>query len=103
MESVRGRPDDSGGGSFKDAAGGPFTAADIRFTTRGDTLYAIALGWPQDGRITIRSLSNGKIKTVELVGSNARLKWHSVRRMYIELLAEKPCDYAFTLKIAPVR
>ncbi len=25
----------------------PYTAEDIRFTTRGDTLYAFALGWPR--------------------------------------------------------
>ena len=29
------------------------TAKDIRFTTKGDTLYAIALGWPADGKVVI--------------------------------------------------
>ena len=28
-----------------------FDHTDIRFTTKGDTLYAIALGWPMDGNI----------------------------------------------------
>jgi alpha-L-fucosidase len=92
------------GGSFKDAAGGPFTAEDIRFTTRGNTLYAIVLAWPQDGRITIRTLSGlGRIKTVELLGSRQRLKWEQGQEgLRVQLPAEKPCDYAFALKIAPV-
>jgi alpha-L-fucosidase len=93
------------GGSFKDAAGGPFTAQDIRFTTRGDALYAIALDWPQDGWITIRSLSGqDRVKTVELLGSRRRLKWEQGQDgLRVQLPAEKPCDYAFALKIAPVR
>jgi len=92
------------GGSFKDAAGGPFTAADIRFTTRGDTLYAIALGWPQDSWLKIRSLSGlDGIKTVELLGSRHRLKWERAHDgLRVQLPADKPCDYAFALKIAPV-
>jgi len=92
------------GGSFKDAAGGPFTAADIRFTTRGDTLYAIALGWPQDSWLKIRSLSGlDGIKTVELLGSRHRLKWERAHDgLRVQLPADKPCDHAFALKIAPV-
>ena len=34
-----------------------YTAKDIRFTTKGKTLYAIALGWPDDGKIVIKSLA----------------------------------------------
>ena len=34
-----------------------YTAKDIRFTTKGKTLYAIALGWPDDGKMTIKSLA----------------------------------------------
>ena len=37
------------GGSFKDTASKPFTGEDIRFTTKGNTLYAIALAWPKMG------------------------------------------------------
>ena len=61
---------------------GGFTAQDIRFTAKGDRLYAIILAWPEDGRITVKSLGEGsalsklKIKTVELAGSKAKLKWN---------------------------
>ncbi len=41
---------------FNEGKGKPFTAEDIRFATKENTLYATALGWPQDGKLTIKSL-----------------------------------------------
>jgi len=43
------------GGAFKENF--QYTARDIRFTTKGKTLYAIALGWPDDGKVVIQSLA----------------------------------------------
>jgi len=97
------------GGSFKDTEGKPFTGEDIRFTSKGDTLYAIALAWPEKGKLTIKSLAAGtpdtkrEIKSVQLLGSKAALKWtRSAQGLVIELPAQKPCDYAFVFKISPV-
>jgi alpha-L-fucosidase len=45
-------------GSFNDTKREKFTSQDIRFTTRGDTLYAVVLAWPDTGRITIKSLAD---------------------------------------------
>lgn len=45
----------------------PFTAADLRFTTKGDALYALAMEWPADGRITLTALSDASTGTVERV------------------------------------
>src|SRR2546426_10118854 len=61
------------GGSFNDTKRKPFTGEDLRFTTKGDTLYAIALAWPEKGKLTVRSLATsanytkGKIKEVRLL------------------------------------
>jgi alpha-L-fucosidase len=58
-----------------------FDHRDIRFTTKGDTLYAIALGWPGDGKILIRSLRRGselyprEIAKIDLLGSNVPIHW----------------------------
>jgi alpha-L-fucosidase len=97
------------GGSFKDAASPPFTSQDFRFTTKGNTLYAIALAWPENGTLTIKSLAAGsaltkrEIKTVQLLGSKAHLKWtRNAEGLTVELPAQKPCDYAFAFKITPV-
>jgi len=95
------------GGSFKDTASKPFTSEDIRFTTKGNTLYAIALAWPQNGKLTIKSLaggspqSNGDVKRVELLGSKTKLNWtRDAKGLTVVLPAEKPGDYAFALKIS---
>ena len=64
------------GGMFNEGAL-RYTAKDIRFTTKGPTLYAIALGWPEDGRMTIRSLAAaaGRITGIALLGHSGDLTW----------------------------
>jgi len=44
------------GGSFSEDF--KYNSKEIRFTTKGPILYAIALGWPDDGRLLIRSLAS---------------------------------------------
>ena len=94
-------------GSFKDTEGTPFTAADIRFTTQGETLYAIALAWPENGKLTIKSLAKGsryftgEVKSVSLLGSKKKLKWRrTADGLSVQLPAAKPGEYAFALKIS---
>lgn len=41
---------------FNEGKGKSFTHEDIRFATKGDALYATALGWPADGKLFIKSL-----------------------------------------------
>lgn len=95
-------------GSFKDAERAAFTSEDIRFTTKGDVLYAILLDWPGDNRAVIKSLAeNGPgagraIGNVELLGSRAPLKWtRTAAALVVELPAERPCSYAYALKLSP--
>jgi len=83
-----------------------FDHTDIRFTTKGDTLYAIAFGWPAEGKIVIRSLAENsktyprQIRKVELVGSNSEMKWkRGTEGLEIELPATPPCKYAFSFRI----
>ena len=45
----------------------PFTAEDIRFTRKGDALYAIFLDWPQ-GEATIKSFGAVKAERVDVIG-----------------------------------
>lgn len=68
------------GQGFNEGKGKPLTAKDIRFTTKGKTLYAIVLGKPES-TIEIGSLGkkagllDGKIKSVGFVGSDQALQW----------------------------
>lgn len=87
-------------GSFKDTASKPFTGEDIRFTAKGNTLYAIALAWPAGGKLVVKSLADYPVKSVELLGSKARLAWkRDAAGLTVQLPAEKPNDYAFAFKI----
>ena len=83
-----------------------YTAKDIRFTAKGATLYAIALDWPSDGVLVIKSLArpspylDGEVASVLLLGSEARLKWtRNEGGLAITLPAGKVCDYAYSFKI----
>ncbi|HEX4770670.1 MAG TPA: alpha-L-fucosidase [Bryobacteraceae bacterium] len=95
------------GGAFHDTSNEKFSSADIRFTTKGNALYAIALGWPNGGKLTIRSLAEGSasgggaVSDVKLLGSNAQLKWSRDRNgLTIALPGEKTGEYAYTFKIS---
>jgi len=65
---------------FNEGKGKPLTAEDIRFTLKGNTLYAIVLGKPTTG-VNIKSLGTSAklldktIKKVTLLGSKEKIKW----------------------------
>ncbi len=79
-----------------------FTARDIRFTTKGETLYALALGWPDDRKLVIKSLAKpaGTMSRVELLGGTGNLQWAQTEKNLVVTLPEKrPCEHVFVLKI----
>jgi len=95
-------------GGLKDVSGKPYTAQDIRFTASkdGHTLYAVALGWPADGKLVVKSLAKnsplggGEIQGVKLLGGKTKLSFtQDETGLAISLPAEKPCDYAFVFAI----
>jgi len=94
-------------GSFHDTAGGAFTAQDIRFTTKDSALYAIALGWPADGHLTIHSLGsagNFKAGGVTLLGSPAKIVFKQEGDgLHLELPTKPAGMYAYSFKISPAR
>jgi alpha-L-fucosidase len=82
-----------------------YTSADVRFTTRGRTLYAILLGWPQSGTARIKALGTaasqhyGTVREVELLGAGPVKFEQTPDALEVRLPAQRPCDYAFALKI----
>jgi alpha-L-fucosidase len=83
-----------------------YSAKDIRFTTKGKTLYAIALGWPDDGKMVIQSLAKtsdlkqNKISKVELLGWKGKLRFsQTVDGIIVELPAKKVSDLTCALRI----
>ena len=80
------------------------TANDVRFTRKGDTLYAIVCGW-RSTPIRVRSLGlndieNLKIKSVELLGYDKPVKWvqHDTD-LSLHFPSHKFSEYAYVFKI----
>ncbi|MEI6106686.1 MAG: alpha-L-fucosidase [Opitutae bacterium] len=85
------------GGDFKQPTNA-FTAADLRFTTKGDTLYAILMGWPSDRIARIKSLTAAA--RIELVGSTEKLTWeNSATGVTVHLPTQPVGRFAYVLKI----
>lgn len=102
-------PTQGAGGSLYSGPGRQFVAGDIRFTTKGDALYAIALAWPGDRRLVIKSLASGsphyrgEIAKIGLTGSESNLVWsRDADGVTISLPEKPPCDYAYVFKINPL-
>lgn len=90
-------------GQFGEGAAKPFTAEDIRFTTRGDVLYAMTLGRPNKAEITIMTLARAKVRRVEVVGSNDPLPFRQDHAgLHISLPQSASHDFGVALKIQGV-
>jgi alpha-L-fucosidase len=78
------------------------------FCTQGDNLYAIAQSWP-DGTAVISSVSSGKgiagkVEIVTLLGHVGKLEFtQDEQGLKVKMPAERPCDYAYTLKITGLK
>ena len=91
-------------GSFHDTDTPTYTAEDLRFTTKGNTLYAIELGWPASGEAVIHALGTAigeqKIQSVDLLGSDAKLQFRQqADGLHIHLPANAPCKYAYAFRV----
>jgi len=93
-------------GPMTERRGKPFGASDIRFTKKGHNLYAICLAWPGES-VQIKSLGSksaittGMISEITMLGSNEALSWsQDGNGLRIKTPRKKPCDHAYTFKIA---
>lgn len=96
-------------GGFTDADREAFTGRDVRFTARGDVLYAVALAWPGES-LTIRSLAagsllaGGEVKRITLLGREGELKFsRDGEGLKIDLSTLKPAagpaEFAYAFRI----
>lgn len=93
------------GGHFKEDFS--YNAKEIRFTTKGGMLYAIALGWPEDGHLVIRSLAKpdgedvNQITALSLLGYSGQVAWkQSAEGLVVTLPAQKVSAHTVALKIS---
>lgn len=96
----------------------PYTAEDVRFVTKGNALYAFALGWPE-GKLVIKTLTappapkdefpeepylvdESDIAAVHLLGHSDPLDWQVTSHglaITVPGEREKPCDHAYAFRI----
>lgn len=82
-----------------------FTKHDIRFTTKGDDLYATIMAWPGAGEtVTIKSINaenySKTITNVTMIGHSGELEFEQTENgLKVVMPASAPSDYAQVLKI----
>lgn len=72
-------------GQFTDGQDKGFTREDIRFTAKGDHVYASVLSWPEDGQVIVRCMAcapnaeahlfQGIIRDVQVLGHAGKAVW----------------------------
>jgi len=85
-----------------------FVPEDIRFTSKGNILYAFIMGLPEENNVVIRSLSSAspemqgtQISGISLLGHNGSIIWtQDAEGLKVQLPDELPCQHAVTLKIS---
>nr|WP_303897463.1 alpha-L-fucosidase [Dysgonomonas mossii] len=79
---------------FNEGKHQPYTSKDIRFVTKGDALYAHVLAWPENGKVVIKSLSDGNslypktIHNIEMVGNDGKIKYSRTKEGLVVELPE---------------
>jgi alpha-L-fucosidase len=86
-----------------------YTSEDMRFTKKGDALYAFIMVWPETGGTMVKSLGSnsphveGKVTDVALMGYGGKIGWtQDEQGLNVKLPAQPPCASAVTLKIKGV-
>ena len=102
---VASAPPSGRGARFNEAGRQDLTAEEVRFTSRGSTLYAFVMGWPDKQAVikplaTTSSVAQMKVGNVAMLGFNGKLKWNQDEKgLTVQLPDRKPCDHAIALKI----
>ena len=92
-------------GNFNEDKQKDLTAEDIRYTSKGSTIYAFVLGWPENEAVApalglASPQQPGKILKVELLGHTGNLIWkQDDTALKIQMPAEKLSDIGITLKV----
>ncbi|WHU04581.1 alpha-L-fucosidase [Sphingomonas sp. NIBR02145] len=93
------------GGQVEESAVKGYTPADIRFTTKGDNLYALGLERPKDGAVLIKTLYAGTpyltapIKSIALL-DGGKVEWEQTPKgLRITLPAVGDGAYPYALRI----
>lgn len=81
-----------------------FTAKDIRFTTKKNTIYVLTLDWPGNGKtVKIQNLNSKEIKNIKSISflaSGEQVKWKQDESgLYITTPSQPIGEYAYAFKV----
>jgi alpha-L-fucosidase len=90
-------------GPFSEYRQQEYSAADIRYTCKDDSLFAIVLGRPA-GELVLAApgtyLYDGEIASVSMLGSEAPIAWSlSAEGLRVRVPMTLPCDHAVAFRI----
>lgn len=81
---------------------GAFTSQDVRYTCKGDAVYAIVLGLPGDGRILLRAFAGiaDSIEDIVMPGSAENINWKKEEDGVLVCFPKNlPCEHAYVFKV----
>jgi len=88
---------------FNEGKGKPFTWQDVRFTAKGDALYAIVLDNPGKKDVVLHFLTETaglKVKAVSRLGYTGKLEWKQDKQgLTVTMPVVKPDDSVVVLKV----
>jgi len=95
------------GGHFVKMESG-YTPKDIRYTSKGETVYAIVLGWPgKKKKVVMTMFGKGNkaedvaITGVSMLGSDEEIKWKRRKKgLVVRTTAKKINDMAIVFKLS---
>ena len=83
-----------------------YSAADVRYTSNGDNVYAMILGVPEEGTVmTLKGLAKDRkgktlgVKHVSLLGSNQHITWSQTAEGLQVTIPAVSGEYALAFKI----
>ncbi len=95
-------PTEVANGTFQDTKTKPYTAEDFRFTMHDDSLYAIALGWPENGQAIIHSIkASDNVSSVTLLADNRKVPFEQRNdglHLYLPTIPVGEHAYVFRIK-----
>ncbi|MDR2136348.1 MAG: alpha-L-fucosidase [Treponema sp.] len=88
-------------GDFAEGKAERFTPADFRYTAAGSTIYAVALAWSDEYKLTrLKHLYPGEVSRVSMLGSPEKLEFRQTHDgLRVSAPQRKPGDYAWVFKI----
>lgn len=93
----------TGAGEKQEMANRKFAPDNLRFTAKGNIVYAFGLAWPAGGKTKIKTLYRGTpyvqaIKSVRLLGSDKNVAWTQTD-LGLEVLLPETVPLPYTLRI----